>query len=148
MTSRGVSLRALLGRRVTLKGIRLGTPSDAVLDKGSLRVVGLEVLCDDGVRRFLPLAAARVRDDHVAVGSALVLLEEADRTFYRRRSRSFRELLGGAVTREGHRLGELVDLVVAPDGTVEALAVRTNDSGVRLHESAGVAIEPAKASAA
>ena len=149
MTSRSASLRALLRRPVTLEGIRLGAPSDAVLDRASLRVVGLEVLCDDGVRRFLPLAAARVREDHVAVGSAFVLLEEEDRAFYRRRSRSFRELLGGTVTREGHPLGGLVDLVVGRDGRVEAVAVRTSRTGVRLHEAAGLAIEPApKASAA
>lgn len=149
MTCGPASLRVLLRRPVTLEGIRLGTPSDAVLDKESMRVIGLEVLCDDGVHRFLPLAAARVREDHVAVGSALVLLEEEDRAFYRRRSRSFRDLLGGAVTREGQRLGDLVDLVVGRDGIVEAVAARVNGSGVRLHGSAGLTIEPAaKASAA
>lgn len=144
----GTSLRALLERPVTLGGIRLGTPSDAVLDTESLRVVGLEVLCDDGVRRFLPLAAARLRSDQVVVGSALLLLEDEDREFYRRRSRAFSALVGRAVEREGRPLGALVDLVVSPDGTVEAVAARANGSPV-LHDSAGVTIAPAsKASAA
>jgi sporulation protein YlmC with PRC-barrel domain len=149
VTSRSFSLRALLGRPVMLKGIRLGDPSDAVLDTESLRVVGLEVLCADGARRFLPLAAARIREDRVAVGSALILLEGEDREFYRPRSRTFRALIGAPVERGGRPLGELVDLVVAPDGTVEAVAARVNGSGALLHESAGVTISPApKASAA
>ncbi|MBD0337823.1 MAG: hypothetical protein ICV67_00860 [Thermoleophilia bacterium] len=144
----GTSLRALLERPVTLRGIRLGLPSDAVLDTESLRVVGLEVLCDDGGRRFLPLAAARLRRDQVAVGSALVLLEEGDREFYRRRSRAFSALVGRPVERAGRSLGLLVDLLVSPDGTVAAVAARANGSPV-LHDSAGVTIAPAsKASAA
>lgn len=144
----GTSLRALMRRPVTLSGIRLGTPSDAVLDTESLRVVGLEVLCDDGVARFLPLAAARLRDDQVAVGSALLLLEQDDREFYRRRSRGFRSLLGRPVERDGRPLGSLVDLVVAPDGTVEAVAARANGVPV-LHASDGVTIGAApRASAA
>ena len=149
MTSRSFSLRALLGWPVMLKGIRLGDPSDAVLDTESLRVVGLEVLCADGARRFLPLAAARIREDRVAVGSALILLEDGDREFYRPRSRTFRALIGAPVEREGRPLGELVDLLVTPDGTVKAVAARVNGSGALLHESAGVTISAApKASAA
>jgi len=132
-----------------LKGIRLGDPSDAVLDTESLRVVGLEVHCADGARRFLPLAAARIRDDRVAVGSALILLDGEDREFYRSRSRTFRALIGAPVEREGRSLGDLVDLVVAPDGTVEAVAARVNGSAALLHESVGITISVApKASAA
>lgn len=149
MTCGTFFLRALLGRPVMLKGIRLGDPSDAVLDTESLRVVGLEVLCADGARRFLPLAAARIRDDRVAVGSALILLDDEDREFYRPRSRTFRALIGASVERDGRPLGELVDLVVASDGTVEAVAARVNGSGALLHESTGVTISVApKASAA
>jgi uncharacterized protein YrrD len=149
VTGSGISLLALLGRPVMLKGIRLGAPSDAVLDTESLRVVGLEVLCPDGVHRFLPLAAATIREDHVAVGSALVLLEEEDREFYRRRSRTFRALLGARVSREGRLLGELADLVVTADGTVAAVAARVNGSPPRLHGSEGITLAPAsRASAA
>jgi hypothetical protein len=149
VTSRSFSLRALLGRPVMVKGVRLGDPSDAVLDTESLRVVGLEVLCVDGARRFLPLAAARIREDSVAVGSALILLEDGDREFYRPRSRTFRALLGAPVERLGRPLGQLVDLLVTPDGTVEGVAARANGSEALLHESAGVTISaPPKASAA
>src|SRR5919197_704443 len=84
-----VSVRELLRRPVMLDDILLGAPTDAVLDSDSLRVVGLEIECGDGARRFLPLAAARIRADHVAVGSALMLLEDGVRDFYRRRTEMF-----------------------------------------------------------
>ena len=69
----GVSLRELLERPVMLGDIRLGAPIDAVLDADSLRVVGLEVECGDGLRRFLPLAAARIRDDRLSVERATLV---------------------------------------------------------------------------
>ncbi len=132
-----------------LNGIRLGTPGDAVLDDESLRVVGLEVICSDGVRRFLPLPAARIREDHVAVGSALILLEEDARAFYRRRSRLFGSLLGAPVLRDGMPVGALADLVIASGGTVEAIATGANGTAPCLHDPADVTITPArKASAA
>jgi hypothetical protein len=127
-----------------LDDIHLGEPTDAVLDSESLRVLGLEVECDDGVRRFLPLAAARVREDHVAVGSALLLLEEDVSDFYRRRTLMFTALVGAPVERAGRPLGELSDLTVAADGTAEAVWVGTNGSGELRHPRAGVVIGPAQ----
>jgi hypothetical protein len=144
VTGGTVSLRALLKRPVMLRDIELGSASDAVLDSESLRVVGLEVACGDDVRRFLPLAAARLREDRVAVGSAQLLLDEAQREFYRRHSRPFRSLLGVQVARKGSSLGELVDLVVTPDGTVEAVSARTNGTRARLYPRAEVTIAPAR----
>jgi hypothetical protein len=127
-----------------LEDIQLGEPTDAVLDCESLRVVGLEVECDDGVRRFLPLAAARVRDNQVAVGSALLLLEEDARDFYRRRTLTFTALVGAPVERAGRPLGELSDLTVAADGTAEAVWVGANGSGERRYPRAAVVIGPAQ----
>lgn len=144
MITGGVSLRELLERPVMLEDIRLGDAIDAVLDTESLRVVGLEVECSDGVRRFLPLAAARIRDDRVAVGSALMLLEENVRDFYRRRSSTFSAVVGLPVERAGRPLGRLVDLVIAPDGTTESVRVRANGSGDREHPRAGVVVGPAR----
>jgi hypothetical protein len=140
----GVSLRELLGRPVMLGDIRLGAPIDAVLDSESLRVVGLEVECGDGVRRFLPLQAARIGADRIAVGSALMLLEENVRGFYRRRSSAFTGLVGLPVERAGRPIGRLTDLVVAPDGTTESVTVSVNGSGEHSHPRAGVAIRPAR----
>ena len=148
MTGRGHSLRALLNRPVVLGGIRLGESSDAVLDTESLRVVGLEVRCDDGARRFLPLPAARIGDGEIAVGSALLLLDESERKFYRRRSRTFGALVGGPVERDGRSLGSLVDLFVAPDGTVEGV-VAGSSGAPSLHASEGITLAaPPRASAA
>jgi hypothetical protein len=144
VTGAGISLRKLLERPVMLEDIRLGAPIDAVLDSESLRVVGLEVECADGARRFLPLAAARIRDDRIAVGSALMLLEENVRSFYRRRSSMFTALVGLPVEQAGQPIGRLVDLVVAPDGTTRDVRVRANGSGDSSHPRAGVVIGPAR----
>jgi hypothetical protein len=144
VTTGAVSLRSLLERPVMVQDIRLGTSDDAVLDSESLRVVGLEVLCSDEVRRFLPLAAAQIRDDRVAVGSALLLLEEDVREFYRRRSRLFRSLLGTPVAGGRRPLGELVDLEIALDGTVTAVSTRVNGSSPRLYPRAELRIGPAR----
>ena len=139
----GLSLRELLERPVMLGDIRLGASIDAVLDIDSLRVVGLEVEGRDGVRRFLPLAAARIGEDRVAVGSALMLLEENVGAFYRRRSSSFNALVGLNVERAGQPLGRLVDLVIAPDGTAESVRVLLNGSE-QSHPRAGVVIGRAR----
>lgn len=128
MTS-GVSLEALLTRPVVLHGIRLGQAHDVVLDDECLRVVGIEVLCGDDVRRFLPLPAARIRAQEIAVGSALLLLEEPDLDFYGSRTRTFRSLHGAMVERRGKMLGELRDLVIGEDG--EVLAVEVGSGHVR-----------------
>jgi hypothetical protein len=127
-----------------LEDIRLGAPIDAVLDTESLRVVGLEVECGDEVRRFLPLAAARINEDRIAVGSALMLLEENVRGFYRRRSSMFSAVVGLPVERAGRPVGRLVDLVVAPDGTAEEVRVRASGSGDASHPRADVVIGPAR----
>ncbi|HEV8251389.1 MAG TPA: hypothetical protein VGQ15_15570 [Gaiellaceae bacterium] len=139
-----VSLRELLERPVMLDDIRLGAPIDAVLDAGSLRVVGLEVECGDGARRFLPLGAARIRGDRLAVGSALMLLEENVRDFYRRRSSTFSALVGLPVERAGRPLGRLVDLVIGPDGTTESVCVRANGSREHRHPRAGIVLGRAR----
>lgn len=124
---------------MTHKGVELGRPADAVLDTQALRVVGLDVACADGSRRFLPLPAVRIREDRLSVGSPLVLLEDADREFYRRRSRLFSTVAGAPVVQGGKEVGELLDLRLEADGTV--IAVRVLDgSGRRAIGAAGVTI--------
>jgi hypothetical protein len=99
----------LLQLPVRLNGIRLGQPVDLLLDPVEWRALGLVVRCGDEGNRFLVLAAADIREDAIEVPSALLLLEDVE--FYRARSRSLREILGG----------ELGDLLVASDGSVEAV---------------------------
>jgi hypothetical protein len=103
------SATELLQLPVRLHGIRLGRPVDLLLDRLEWRALGFVVLCGDGSTRFLAFAAADVREDAICASSALLLLEDVE--FYRRRSRSLRDLLGGG----------LRDLLVRPDGSAEAL---------------------------
>ena len=101
----------LLRLPVRLRGIRLGRPIDLLLDPVEWRALGFVVHCGDESSRFLVFAAADLLEDAIDVSSVLLLLEDVG--FYRERSRSLRDLLGG----------ELRDLLVTPHGRVEALVV-------------------------
>ena len=136
MASRSATELLLLP--VQLHGIRLGRPVDLLLDAESWRALGFVVLCGDESERFLVFATADPREDEVAVPSALLLLEDVG--FYRGRSRSLRALLGGAVANGKHGLGALRDLLLAPDGTVEALLVE-RDETIRELEPAGATVD-------
>jgi hypothetical protein len=92
------------------------------------RAIGLEVVCGDEALRYLPLAAATVRDDEIAIGSALVLFEERDLAWYRRRATSFRALRGAQVRSAGRPRGLLAGLLVDADGTIPALLVEAGGS--------------------
>ena len=83
---RSDSATEFLQLQVTLDGIRLGRCIDVVLDDDGKRVVGVVVLCGDDSERFLVLDTAELRDDEIAVSSALHLLEDV--AFYRQRGRS------------------------------------------------------------
>jgi hypothetical protein len=67
-----------------MNGIHLAWPVAAVGAGGQL--VGLEVGCRDGNRRFLPAGAAEIRTDEIRVSSALVFLDEHELGWYRERS--------------------------------------------------------------
>ena len=125
----------LLQLPVRLHGIRLGRPVDLLLDAAEWRALGFVVLCGDESLRFLVFAAADLQEDAIAVPSALLLLEDVD--FYRDRSRSLRELLGG----------ELRDLVLAPDGSVETLLLEEDDA-VREVRPVGTTVEARQVSPA
>lgn len=139
------SAAELLQLPVELHRIRLGRSVDLLLDAAEWRALGFVVHCGDESLRFLVFAAADLREDAIDMPSALMLLEDVE--FYRDRSRSLRDLLGGNVVREGRRLGELRDLLLAPGGSVEALLVEQHD-GVQEVRPAGVSVESERASAA
>jgi hypothetical protein len=88
---RGRAASEVLSLPVRLHGIRLGTPVDALLDARADRLVGFEVLCGDGARRFLPFAVARLQADEITLESALALIDERDLGYYRRHSRRLAE---------------------------------------------------------
>jgi hypothetical protein len=142
MGSRSAS--ELLQLPVHLHGIRLGRPVDVLLDLEDWRALGLVVLCGDESRRFLVFAAADLRDDAIAVPSALLLLEDVE--FYLARSRSLRSLLGCGVVNGRRGLGELRDLLVRADGSVEALVVEDDGSVVQVRP-VGATLESERVSA-
>jgi hypothetical protein len=123
---------------VRLQEIRLGRPVDVLLAAKAWRVLGFVVLCGDESERFLVYAAADPRQDEIALTSALLLLDDVD--FYRGRSRSLRALLGGVVVTAQQELGVLRDLLIARDGTVDALMVE-QDGALREVAPAGARME-------
>ena len=120
-----------------------------MLELESLRVIGLEVRCGDDALRYLPLAAAGVRDDEIAIGSALVLFDERDLAWYRRRASSLRSLRGGPVRHEGRQAGTLADVILTADGTITALVVEAAGRLRRVPADGSLTIaRPGNASAA
>jgi len=88
---RGRAASELLSLPVRMHGIRLGRPVEALLDAQVDRVIGFEVLCGDGERRFLPFSVSRVQADEIALESALTLIDERDIGYYRSHSRRLAE---------------------------------------------------------
>jgi hypothetical protein len=113
----------LLALPVRLHGIQLGRPVDLLLDRDTLRTVGLDVLCGDGVHRFLPLPTASVSDDEIAILSPLVLLEEDELHFYRSKTFALSTLRGRSVQRKSRDLGALGDVVINAAGELVAVVV-------------------------
>jgi hypothetical protein len=148
----GLSAESLLRRPVRFRGIRLGSPADLLVDLESMRAVGVEVVCGDDERRFLPLAAARIEGDEIAIASTLLLLNGDDLGFYRRRGRMLSALRGRRVTRGGRPAGVLRDLVLDGDRAVTELVLETSGAGgtrrTRVPLDPSLAIDDAPASAA
>ena len=113
----------LLALPVRLHGVQLGRPVDLLLDRNTLRTVGLDVLCGDEVHRFLPLPTASVSDDEIAILSPLVLLEQDQLDFYRSKTFALSTLRGRPVERKGRDLGALGDVVVDAAGELVAVVV-------------------------
>jgi hypothetical protein len=116
----------LLRLPVRLHGIQLGRPVDVLLDGEARRAVGLDVLCGDEVHRFLPLAAAEVSTEEIAVRSAFLLFDDAELAYYRKQGRTLRDLRGITVEDARGPLGLLRDLELSDDGTVGRLLLDAN----------------------
>ncbi|HEY8102908.1 MAG TPA: hypothetical protein VIE18_00210 [Gaiellaceae bacterium] len=110
---RGRRASTLLREPVLVRGIRLGEVENVLLDADGVRILGLDVLCGDGLNRFLPFATARLTPAGIEIESALTLLEPRELQFYRSRGQT----LASAP--------ELADAVVGVDGAlVVALTAR------------------------
>jgi hypothetical protein len=105
---RDLSGEELLQRPVRLRGIQLGRAVDLILDAAGRRLLGFEVLCGDGVHRFLPVAAAEAFPDQIAVRSSLTLLNEEELDFYRRHGTTLTAL----------RLDDPADVLLGDDWAV------------------------------
>jgi hypothetical protein len=83
-------MHELLQRIVRLHGVQIGHVVDVFLDPTEDNPIGLEVRCEDGRHRFLPMAAATSVGDEVHVGSPFALLDPDELEFYRERSVTLR----------------------------------------------------------
>jgi len=111
----------VLALPVRMHGIGLGRSVDLILDVDVRRVLGFEVRCGDDTHRFLPLAAARVHEDKIAIGSPLTLLDEL--AFYRARGHGLGALRGARVANARGELGTLQDVVFDTAGAIHELVV-------------------------
>ena len=136
----------LLSLPVRSHGIELGRPVELLLDLRARRVLGFEVRCRDGIHRFLPLAATRIRSDEIAIESALTMLDEL--AFYRARGRTLGSLRGSEVANAGGALGTFRDVVFEPGGAIHELVVATPAGERRVSPSRDVRIAARRASAA
>lgn len=138
----------LLALPVRLHGIQLGRAAEVLLDRETMRAVGLDVLCGDEVHRFLPLPTALVADDEIVIRSPLVLLEEDELDFYRSRTLQLSSLRGRAVDHRGRPSGTFVDAVIAADGELRSVIVDVNGKRTEFAYDSAVGIALKRRSAA
>ena len=135
-----LSAAAVIQLPVRLQDIELGRPVDLLLETEGWRALGFVVRCRDEAERFLPYMASQPSDEEIAVGSALLLLEDV--AFYRKRGVSFRSLLDGQV--EG---GVLRDVILSNTGEVTDIEILL-DNAVERIPAMGSTVLPTRASAA
>jgi sporulation protein YlmC with PRC-barrel domain len=147
---RAVSAEQLLRLPVRLRGIGLGHAVDVILDPEGRRALGLDVFCKDDSHRFLPLTAAKVGTDEIAVASSLTLLASDELAFYRKSASTLRLLRGASVELKGEHVGRLEDVTVLPNGAIASLIVH-NGQGLQsyaLDDSLRIAADSRRSSAA
>jgi hypothetical protein len=128
----------LLALPVRMHGIGLGHSVELIVDVDVRRVLGFEVRCGDDAHRFLPLAAARIREGEIAIGSPLTLLDELP--FYRARGHGLGALRGARVANAAGEVGTLRDVVFDDDGTIRELVVATAAGERRVPPGASVRV--------
>jgi hypothetical protein len=140
-----LSVAGLVGSPVRLQGILLGRPTDVVLDSTCRRVLGFVVHGGDDASRFLPFAASQPGEGEIAVGSALMLLD--DLAFYRKHGVSFASVVGSEIARENIPVGTLIDMQVDHSGNVVELEVEREELRTRV-PAAGATLRTTTATAA
>jgi uncharacterized protein YrrD len=130
---------SLGGRPVVIGDVRLGAVVDVLFDRALARLVGLQVLCGDGARRFLPFPACEVCENRIAVESALVLLDR-ELDVYRTGGRTHSDLRGRPVTVAGNEVGSLADQLVGGEGNVTRILVSAPGGEVELEPGPDVVV--------
>ena len=120
----GTLASALLRLPVRLHEIEIGRPVDLLLSADRSQAVGLEVLCGDGARRFLPLRAATVAANEIRIASAFALLDEEELRFYRMRGSALNEIRGEVVENGGAPAGTLEDVLLDEQHAVVEFTLR------------------------
>jgi hypothetical protein len=133
----------LLHLPVCVDGTELGRPTDLLVDLDRLRVVGLNVRCERGAERFLPLAAAELAGEQINASSSLALLDES--AYYGRHGASLRSLRGASVDLAGRLVGTLTDIVLRSDGEVTRIVVKGESGKLRRLSAKHVRIGQRKA---
>src|ERR1035437_6597530 len=133
----------LLHLPVCVDGSELGRPTDLFVDLDRLRVVGLNVRCEQGAERFLPLAAAELAGEQINASSSLALLDES--AYYGRHGASLRSLRGASVDLAGRLVGTLTDIVLRSDGEVTRIVVKGESGKLRRLSAKHVRIGQRKA---
>jgi hypothetical protein len=142
------SATELLTLAVRLRGLGLGRAIDLFLDRDDLRLVGIEVLCGDDEHRFLPVAAAKLGTDGIAINSPLVLLDAAQVDFYRSRTFSFGAIRGRPVRRRDRDVGVLRDLRLNAELAVAGIVVDADGREELLPFDDSIRFDPRSRSAA
>ncbi len=86
-------MQELLQRIVRLHGVQVGHVVDVIFDSREEKPMGLEVRCEDGLHRFLPMAAASEAGKEIVIDSPFALLDSAQLAFYRERGVTLRTRL-------------------------------------------------------
>ena len=80
----------LLQRLVSLHGIHVGRVVDVILESEGGESMGLEVRCEDGRHRYLPMATSTLVEAEIVIDSPFALLDGDELEFYRRRGVALR----------------------------------------------------------
>ena len=83
-------MEELLQQVVSLHGVQVGYVVDVIVDAAREKPIGLEVRCEDGRHRFLPMAAASSSEGEIVIDSPFALLDGDELDFYRQRHATLR----------------------------------------------------------
>ena len=114
------SARSLLGRKVRIGDVNVGSVADVVVNRSVGHVLGLVVEGRSGRLHFLPWVAARIEEGPIVPTSVYGLLSATELRFYLENG----VRLSHAIDGPGAAGSPLDDLLIDPDGDVAAIVRR------------------------